>query len=169
MSKKTKDTAKVIKPNNRLSMKVGTGGLPQSILAQAQQAQEKFSFDFMPMAYKELVAFKTCLQALDHDTDLDDDTKDALMTPIMMIKANAGMFHYGLLREVAEDILYTLDYIEDMNTDALALIDLQIRILNHILDNAQPGPITSNGLKLIKEIDLAILRYRKKHPHTEAD
>ena len=171
MTKTPKDKAKIIKPSNRLSLKVGKGGLPKKILNQAEKIQNDFSFDFMPMAYSELVTFKTQLKELSsrEDSSLSDAAKDALMTPIMMIKANAGMFHYDLLREVAEDILYTLDYIDSLNTDALDLIDLQVRILNHIIDHARPGKITPNGLELIKEIDSAIDRYRKKHPQSTPD
>lgn len=171
MTRTKKPEFQLFKPQNTLAAKVGRGGgLPEDILDEADSVIQDFTFDFIPMAYEDLVRFQSLLNDLsDVRTPLSQDQKDTLMIPVMMIKANAGTFHYDLLAEIAETMLFTIDYIDELNSDAREILSLQTRILNQLIERAKPEKITAFGNELLDEMDAAIERYRLKHPKPEKD
>lgn len=170
MTRAKKPEFQRFKPQNTLAGKVGKGGLPDDILDEADAVIEAFTFDFIPMAYEDLVKFQSALKKLERSqAPLTEAQKDTLMIPIMMIKANAGTFHYELLAEIAETMLFTIDCIERLNSDALEILHLQTRILNQLIDKATPEKITAFGSELLAEMDCAIERYRLKYPQSEKE
>lgn len=159
-----------IKPKNHLAQKAGKGGIDDKTLKLANKIIEDYTCDFMPQAYEELLTFKNLVQTyVVSQPSLTTDVKHTLFTPIMTIKANAGLFNYKMLYEITDTILYIIDYINDLNSDAQSLLELNIKIVNHILERPASKTLDDFETGLLNEIDDAIQRYKNKYPNPKAD
>jgi len=157
---------KFITPPNRLREKVGYGGIKADLLEKGQDFVEKNKLDFEPYA-------RQFLSILDkHIADIkagkmDRETSLAVLhVPIMELKASGGMFHYTLISRIAAIVLDFLESIEELNEDALNIIDVHQETLKVIVDNKLAGSGGKTGEALEKELFNACQRYYKKYKIT---
>ncbi|MCC6598456.1 MAG: hypothetical protein IT559_06670 [Alphaproteobacteria bacterium] len=155
---------KFIHPPNTLKAKVGSGGIPESLIRKAQQVMECFESDFRPEA-RRLVdsldeALKKAQAALRSEKDID---KEELVFPVMQLKANGGMFKYELISDVADICLQFMEGVEDYNQDTFEVIQIHKSTINTILNNNLRGSGGPEGYALVQELHAACMRYFKRH------
>ena len=103
-----KGKVKFYQPPNRLRVKVGTGGLDETLIRHAQKILDETTLDFGPMADEYIDVLDEALNDLKETDNPDRDDILKVTLPVMQIKANGGMFRYQLVTDVA-NILLNLD------------------------------------------------------------
>jgi hypothetical protein len=152
-----------IKPANVLKQKVGSGGLSDDIIDNAQTFIEENNIDFLPYAESFLEEFSKRIRDYKSLGDDFENRRDALIRPVMQLKANGGMFRYRLVSDVADIALQFLEAIEEINEDGINVLKAHEKTIRIIIDNKLAGDGGSEGYDLVKELDGACKRYFSKH------
>lgn len=159
----TSKPARFINPPNRLKAKVGTGGIDTSLLDKAQHYIDTAKLDFISYAQRFLNEMsETALEAKNNNAN-----KDAVILPVMQLKANGGMFQYQLVSDIADTCLNFLETIQEFNNDAYNVVKIHESTINVIITNQLKGDGGQEGLALLKELDQACKRYFSKHKKPE--
>jgi hypothetical protein len=152
-------------PPNKLKIKVGHGGIDESLLNKADEIIKSSEIDFSPIATSLLNSLESFIDKA-KQAKTEEDLKianDSLANAIMQLKANGGMFKYQLISEIAALALHFLDHIESLNHDAISVIDVHAKALNSIVRNKLSGDGGKHGYALVKELEQACTRYFKKY------
>jgi len=168
MTKATKK-AKTISPSMGLKQKIGSGPLDPQLIERAQRVIEDNNIDFAPLGLQFLTELN---EALDHvETNLDPESfvnqKKSLTEPVMELKANAAIFHYSLVGNLAEIMLNFLESISEIDKDALSIVRGHHDSLKAIITNKMKGDGGANGKVMITELQDACSRYYKKRKKQE--
>ena len=159
-----KKKVKFIKPPNTLKLKVGSGGIPQERIQNAQLAMEMFESNFSPVAHELIRKFSASLRGVEKavatKTEFD---RDSIVYPVMQLKANGGMFKYSLMSDVADICLQFMEAVNDYNNDTLEVIRAHENSLKSIIGNDLKGSGGHEGYKLVQELHHACQRYFKKY------
>lgn len=155
--------AEVITPPNVLKKKVGSGGLPQERIEQAEQAMYASSIDFKPIGAQYLMQYEGVIDVCKIDQDLHDydheELIEALIYPVMQLKAHGGMFGYLLIAELSKKMIYLLETIESLDKDVFEILDVYAASLRTIMNNNLRGDCGKNGQELLDEFSQACGRY----------
>lgn len=161
--RKSKDI-KFINPPNLLKQKVGFGGIDPKLVQKAQKLIEEVKFDFAPYAQEFIKQIDKA-----HD-ELESKKKgervegiEHMIIPVMELKANAAMFNYKIMTDIARVLLYFLECLDDVNQDTMTVIDAHITSLKRVLSEKVKGNTGREGEALIVELDNACMRYFKKY------
>lgn len=159
-----------IKPPNTLKQKVGSGGIDEKLLDQAQEVIKTTSFDFTPTAEKFLKeAEKQTKQAQKHAKEAKakganfEKLREKMIAPMMQLKANGGMFRYQLVSDVADLAMQFLEAIDELNDDGFKVLIAHMNTINVIVSNRLEGDGGKQGYALVKELHQACKRYFSKH------
>lgn len=154
---------KFITPRHVLREKVGYGGLDPAIIDRAEDFIASNDVVFTPYANDFLSRLSKALSAARESKDRSKDAINLLTRPVMELKANGSMFGYPLISDVADILLNFLEGLEDLNDDALEIIDVHHKTLNVIVASNLTGRGGKEGKKLADELYDACRRYEKKH------
>ncbi|PZO83702.1 MAG: hypothetical protein DI626_08850 [Micavibrio aeruginosavorus] len=158
----TKKSTKITPPN-RLKQKVGSGGLPEYLLKTTQEYVDSAPIDYTPQARRDVDQFGFLSDRVKAGS-LDAITAHPkMLTIVMQLKANGGMFGYPLVSETSAVLLRFLDKTKTMDEDFFEIIDTYIHVLNIIINKKLRGLNTSEGLALAEELSNACARYEKRH------
>ncbi|MCB9983307.1 MAG: hypothetical protein H6861_06505 [Rhodospirillales bacterium] len=161
---KNKQNVRFITPPNRLKMKAGGGGIPESRIQQAQQVINDFEMDFRPEARKLAeILDKATNDAIQSIKNKKAFNKDRMIHPIMQLKANGGMFKYRLLTDVADICLQFMEAVNHYNTEAIEIIKAHENAIHVIINNDLKGDGGQEGYILVQELHKACTRYFKKY------
>ena len=145
-------------------MKVGAGGIPETLIEQAQTVMRTFKTDFKPTAKRLLneltIAIDTTLKQIKNNEHFE---KDTIIFPIMQLKANSGMFQYELLTDVSDICLQFMEAIDDLNEDSMQIIKAHENTIDIIIKSDLKGDGGKEGYILVQELHRACTRYFKKH------
>jgi hypothetical protein len=155
--------ARFFMPPNILKKKVGTGGLHVSVLEKAQKHIEAVEIDFVPYAKEFLKEFATSIKIAKESNDNTQTKKDALVAPIMQLKANGGMFKYHLVSHIADIAMQFIEEVEEINDDTVEILNAHSNTIKTIITNKLTGDGGKEGSALAKELDKACQRYFTKH------
>ncbi len=158
-----KKKPRLVKPINRFKQKVGTGGIDEKLLDDAQTLIEETKIDFSEYAFGYLETLDKIIKQAKKDNKNNSETINKLIRPIMQLKANGGMFRYHLVTEIADIILNFLEEIEKLDNDVYKVIDVHKKTIQVIISNKLTGDGGKEGYELAKELDKACKRYIKKH------
>ncbi len=158
----TKKSTKIT-PHNRLKEKVGSGGLPEYLLKSAQEYVDSAPIDYTPQARRDveqlgILAGRVKTKALDAAT-----AHPKMLTIVMQLKANGGMFGYPLVSETSGVLLRFMDKAKSMDNDFFEIMDTYIHVLDVIINKKLRGLNTREGLALAEELSNACARYDKRH------
>lgn len=156
----------LITPPNRLKEKAGSGGLPEYILKSTQEYVDSAPIDYAPQARRDvdqlaILANRVRTGALDTPT-----AHPKMLTIVMQLKANGGMFGYPLISETSGVLLRFMGKARAMDGDFFEIMDTYLRVLDIILNKRLRGLNTREGLALAEELDNACGRYDKRHDAT---
>lgn len=161
--KEKKKKVRYIKPPNILKKKVGSGGVDEKILDKTQLYLEAVDLDFAPYALQFLETMRLQITRARQSQEDFIVLREALIMPVMQLKANGGMFRYPLLSDVADIALQFLDDITDINPDTLDVLDAHHNTILVIMKNGLKGHGGVNGKALVEELERACERYFAKH------
>lgn len=159
-----------IMPPNTLKAKVGSGGLSEEILMKAQELLENNSVDFQPLAEMYLNAMTNGINAARRAED-DSDPEPliaAMLYPAMQLKANGGMFHYGLITAAADKLVQFLEVIIKPDADALEIVLAFHTTIRAIIMGRIQGEGGRYGKELLDALDSACLRYFDRYPYNRS-
>jgi len=86
-----------------------------------------------------------------------------LLDPIMQIKANAAMFNYPLIGNMANIVLNFLEALPDCDDHVLEIVEASAKTLRLIVTNQMKGLGGEYGEELEKELKSACKRYFRKY------
>jgi len=156
--------ARTVKANHLLQAKVGSGPLDEKLVKRSQKLIDNNDVDFAPLA-KEFIDQLTASIA---EARAGDSGKDAaaiiqdMIDPVMQIKANAKMFDYELVGNLANIMLNFLETVEELDKDVLEIVEAHQKTLVVIIGNEMKGDGGSYGQELAGELKDACKRYFSK-------
>lgn len=151
--------AKVIKANRMLQAKVGSGPLDEKTVEKCQEVIDKNDVDFTPLAKQYLDQLAVAIQkAKGQEIQLDEAV--ALMTqPVMELKANATIFKYDLIGNLANVMLSFLEAVRELDKTVLEIVDAHHKTLSAIVAKKMKGDGGKYGKHLEHELKDACKRY----------
>jgi len=163
MTETKPDKPKVIKAQTNLQEKVGTGKIDEAIVEKCQSLMDNNDIDFQPLAMEFL---DTLTKAIKAAKKADIDTKDAigeLTAPVMQLKANAATFKYDLIGNLANVMLSFLENINELDKDAISIIEAHHKTLTAIIIKKMQGDGGAFGKQMEEELKGACQRYFAKN------
>lgn len=154
-----KKQPRVIKANYMLQAKIGSGPLDEKVVARCQQVMDENDVDFAPLAKEFLDKLKTAIeQAKTGELSLEQSVQ-AMTQPVMELKANAAIFKYSLIGNLANVMLSFLEAIKKMDPTVIDIVDAHHKTLTAIVNNKMKGDGGATGKKLEQELKDACKRY----------
>lgn len=159
----------IIKATRILQAKVGSGEIQDERIRKSQALIDQNRTDFVPMAEEYLTRLEKALHATPVDEIHDRAHVKKIIAPIvvevMQLKANAGMFHYTLIGELAGIALNFLENLPRWDQDAFEIVEAHRRSLWTILHGQIQGSGGAYGQQLQSELREACQRYYLKSAH----
>lgn len=153
------EKARIIKANLMLQAKVGIGVIDDEKVQKMQEVMDNTKVDFAPMANQYLVELATAID-LARKGEGEPKTLIAKMTPpVMQIKANAAMFNYPLVGNLANIVLNFLENATAIDKTMLDIVDAHQKTLTIIIKNKMSGTGGDYGQKIETELKDACKRY----------
>lgn len=151
--------ANKIKANHILQAKVGYGIVDEETIQKSQTVLDKNTFNFAPIASMFLAQLQDGLDIATHEKETNRRTIDRLINPVMQIKANARIFKYDLLGNLANTMLNFLEMLNELDDDAHDIVSAHKKTLTHIINSDMKGSGGDIGEKLENELSAACTRY----------
>jgi hypothetical protein len=149
----------VYKANFMLQQKVGSGPIDERVIAQSQKVMDENDVDFTPMGLDFLSKLKAAInQAGDASIDMKI-RKQALTAPVMELKANASIFGYPLIGNLANIMLSFLEAITEIDGDAIQIVGAHHTTLHAIVIKKMKGEGGEHGAIFLSELKDACARY----------
>lgn len=160
----SKSKIKIYKANPILKQKIGSGPLDKKLLDRAEKVIKENEVDFTPLGLQFLNELEEALNAVEGNLNNDKfaSHKQSLTQPVMELKANAKIFHYDLVGNLANIMLNFLESITSLDKDALAIVRGHHETLRGIINNNLRGDGGQKGQIMITELENACARYYKK-------
>lgn len=157
--------AEFVSPPNTLKMKVGTGGLDEKILIQAQKLIDDSGIDFIPQGQRYLAALHEALRMAETQRGkIEDETLIiAMLYPGMHMKANGGMFGYPMVTEVASRLIRFLENVKEPDSDVLDIVHGFSNALQAVMLMGKTPSSAERINDLCRALDEACDRYFIKH------
>lgn len=148
-----------IKANHVLQAKVGFGIIDEETLKQAQSVIDKNDFNFAPIASMFLGQLNDGLDIAKNESVTNRRSIERLINPVMQIKANARIFKYDLLGNLATIMLDFLEKLNELDSDVIEIVDAHHKTLSHIVTSEMKGGGGQIGTSLETELSGACTRY----------
>lgn len=163
-----KRKAQFIKPINTLKAKVGSGGLTDEILDRAQTLLEENTVDFAPLADMYLDSLMVGINfAKEKTKDPAQDKEEIInliISPVMQLKANGGMFKYNLVTSIANKLIQFLEVIDEPDMQVIEIIVAFHTTIRAVVMGRVMGDGGQHGRELMRALEDACQRYFDKHP-----
>ena len=157
---------RVIKANHTLQAKIGTGSLDAKRVEACQKVMDNNDVDFAPMATEILERLgKAIDDARAGKTELKQAVQD-MTEPVMELKANAAVFRYDLIGNLANVMLSFLESIKTLDKTVIEIVNAHHKTLTAIIMKKMQGDGGEYGKQLEKELKDACLRYFQKKRET---
>lgn len=150
---------KIIKANNMLQTKVGLGVIDENTLIRAQSLLDNNKINFVPIAETFLGQLRSALNTAHKSENGGHRVIESLTDPVMQIKANARIFKYDLLGDLASVMMNFLDNLNVLDHDALDIVEAHHATLTHIIHAEMKGNGGEVGKSIQNELEGACKRY----------
>lgn len=155
---------KLIKVENNLRKKVGYGKISEESIARAETLLQGNNIDFRDIARGIFENFRKDLAIARGMSGHDPLLKERLINSVMELKANAPMFKYELVGDLASIVLSFLEHIKELDKDAISIIEAHEKTLSIIIAKSIMGRGGALGEQLVSELESACARYYRKNP-----
>ncbi len=162
MDNDNKKQPTVIKANMKLQQKVGKGPLDEKAVKPAQTVIDKNEVDFAPLGLDILKKLETALETSRTQIVPVHTMKDKLTAPIMEVKANAAIFHYTLIGNLANIMLHFLEALVVLDKQAVEIVEAHYKTQHMIITRGITGNGGEAGKHLSMELQNACDRYFQK-------
>lgn len=156
-----KKPTKIIKADYLLKDKIGAVKFDDNIVSQCQSILDHNEIDFSPYAKEILNELNTAISESKEIEACRETSKKELITPVMKLKANAPMFRYDLIGNLANIMLNFLESIPELDDHAIEIVSAHHKTLSLIIDRKIKGDGGDIGEKFEKELKSACNRYYK--------
>ncbi|TVQ82034.1 MAG: hypothetical protein EA357_10910 [Micavibrio sp.] len=148
---------------NLLKKKTGEGGCCDASVEKAQRLIESNNIDFLPAA-RDLLDMLAAYAAR-YRTQQAKGEKEVfkLLYPAMQLNAQGRMFHYPLISDMADVLVNFLENIEELNADALDIVDAHHTAITLIVRRKIAGNGGSAEKAVYDDLVRACRRYHKKY------
>jgi hypothetical protein len=144
--------AELLIPPNVLKEKAGSGGLDERTLVKAQDSLANNTVDFAPIADTLLGILNEAILNAKSGTAQGEAAIEAMMHPVMQIKAQGGMFDYALVTELGNLLLNFLETVTKIDDDVLAIVIAHKQAIGAIV----AGKIKGDGSQIGKDLRNAL-------------
>ena len=162
MAQSEKNNVSVIKANFDLQRKVGKGPIDETVIRKSQNLIDNNTVDFAPVALEILDRLLLAIEDSKKPQYTFEDLKEMFTRPVMELKANAAIFHYDLVGQLAAVMLGFLERIKVIDADAIDIVRAHHTSLHMIVSKKISGPGGAMGESLVKELQFACDRYYNK-------
>lgn len=152
---------KIIPANKELTNKIGKGSISPIAIQRAEEEIKDNTVDFAPIGLDFLKKLEVALDRVEVEDDIEKQ-KINIIKPVMELKANAEMFHYQLVGDLANIMLSFVESIKRLDKDATAITRSCHDSLKAILTSKMKGDGGKDGQTMIIELKDACARYYKK-------
>lgn len=153
---------RILKASRLLQAKVGTGPeVDAALVRKSQQIIDDNTVDFIPLAGDYLAALHMVLKDAKSGAREEREILQDMVRPVMHLKANAGMFQYPLIGNLATIMLNFLETLEGIDPDVIEIVEVHQKALNVLINNEIRGGGES-GEELVRELRDACRRYFSK-------
>lgn len=159
MAAKDEQNVNVYKASKMLQQKVGSGPLDEAIVAKSQKVLDENDVDFTPLGLQFLAKLELALKSANDESIPMKDRKQALTAPVMELKANASIFKYNLIGNLANIMLSFLESTPELDKDAITIVDAHHKTLNMIVVKRMTGDGGQHGEIFMRELKDACTRY----------
>lgn len=172
-SKRKADTGKkgengpkqVIKANFVLQSKVGVGAIDPLAIMECQRVIDENKIDFIPLAKMFLDELEDALEKSAAEEETTKRSIERLINPVMQIKANARIFGYSLVGDLAGIMLNFLETLNVIDQDAVKIVQAHHKTLNLLVTRGMSGDCGDIGNSFRSELDSACGRYSQAKTH----
>ena len=159
MTDETPAEPKVIKADKSLQAKIGSGPLDTKTVEKCQAVMDNNNVDFTPMAMEYLGKLAEAIQtAKDPNVNMKEAVGN-MTAPVMQLKANAAIFKYNLVGNLANVMLSFLEGIKELDKDAIAIVEAHHKTLTAIITKKMRGDGGAFGQQMLEELKSACKRY----------
>lgn len=153
----------VYKANFSLQQKIGAGPLDDRAVKRMQKVIDDNEVDFTPLGNQFLAELETAIATARAAEGNDISAyRDQLAAPVMQLKANATIFHYSLIGNLANVMLSFLEAVKELDKDAIEIIQAHHTTLKAIIAKKMKGDGGDVGAQMVKELKDACARYYNK-------
>ena len=150
---------RVIKANYILQAKVGSGPLDEKVVKECQKVLDNNNVDFAPMAKQFLDKLENAIEKAKNGEVKFDEAVNLMTLPVMELKANAAIFKYDLIGNLANVMLSFLESVKELDKTVIEIVSAHHKTLHAIVANKMKGDGGQNGKKLEQELKDACKRY----------
>lgn len=166
MNAKKEPDAKTIKASTDLQRKVGTGNVEVAQVEKAQKVIETNVVDFGELANPQLKELRQAIvmaQKNKHGGPDDRAILEAIILPIMNLKANAGNFNFPLISEMTGVVLNFLENVKVMDDNIVHIADNLHKAVSVAVTMKLKTSKNGVGQQLLTEFDAVCKRYAAKY------
>ncbi len=153
--------ARKITPPNALKEKVGAGGLPPEIIAQAERLIKYNETDYRPIAEELLQKLDGGMEHVRQGSLQGKEAVKALQATAMAFKAQGAMFNYALVSEIADTLVDFLETLEGVDHNALKVVTAHHMAITGVMRANLCGQEEEFGKKLKAELQEICDKYYK--------
>jgi len=153
--------SKLVKPENTLKKKAGSGGFNESDLMKAQNMIETNEIDFAPLAMDLLKELAEILKKIKSGEIKKEDYFDQIMYPLMQLKSQGALFRYPLVTKISHLMLDFLENIKSIDSNAIEIVEAYKKSVTAIITLKLKDVNNKAGLELCKALSDAFDRYFK--------
>ena len=166
MNKDNKKFPQFFPPNYELKQKVGSGGLSPVLIRKAQRVIDENDIEFSMLASPYMTVLNEGIaQALGGPKSRSqEEITEAILFPAMQLKANGELFHYPIITTVGARLLFFIERVNVLNTQAIEIVIAFERAIKIIFDKKLKGEVSETGQKIIEELDAVCNRFFEKYP-----
>ena len=159
---------KIYKADKSLQLRVGPISVTEAQIGNAERAIADAQEEFGPLAQMLLDKLSVAVEGASINPNAPGN-KEALIQPVMQLKANAKMFGYDLITTLANVMLGFLESISQMDAASVEIVAAHYRTLKLIADRKMTGDGGPVGVKLQTELRMVCARYLAKVTQQPAD
>ncbi len=159
-----KKSVKVIKADFLLKAKIGAVRFDDHAVSQCQSILDNNEIDFTPYAKEIFNELDIAITHAKNNTNERSESKKSLIVPVMKLKANAPMFQYDLIGNLANIMLNFLENIPSLDNHAIEIVSAHRKTLSLIIDRKIKGDGGEIGDNFGTELKSACNRYYKITP-----
>src|SRR5688572_27151193 len=110
--KKPKRKPRFIRPPHTIKKKAGSGGFDEQTVTKIQKHIDQPKIDFTPYAKQFLHDFIKEVEDASKSKENFVTAREKILRPLILLKANGGMFQFQLLSEVSDIAAQFLDAVD---------------------------------------------------------
>jgi len=162
---RTSQNIEIIYPENTIQKKVGTGGLPQHIIDQADKVAKSIKFDLEPYIKERIQSLKSLSADANRGFSAGNDNKmiNSFLHDIVQLNTNAKLDQQGCLSLFSTNLLQFMTPIDQFNIDTNHVVSAHLKVMDIILDKNIKTKNNPTVRILLDELHDVCARYNTKH------